>query len=119
MSAADAVAAPAALPVYVVSASWDGPDATHHRCEVIQSAEPPTGLELLPADAVRLRSADVMPVAKLWDMPVRLRAAHEKYMRSYSHWVETRRGGTPTDIAMAVDAQTYRWLRPHGNWAGD
>lgn len=102
---------------YIVHATWDAPDGDGCALQVVEASTAPTGFELVPATATRVRRIEVVPAERLVSMPELARPAYTHLYRTYVAWRWARAGRKPD--AMALDQQVYEWAHPRGNWAGD
>ncbi len=102
---------------YIVHATWDSPEGDGCALQVVEASTAPTGFELVPATATRVRRIEVVPAERLVSMPELARPAYTQLYRAYVAWRENRAGRAPD--SMALDQQVYEWAHPRGNWSGD
>lgn len=102
---------------YLVHATWDGPEGDGCALQVVEASAAPTGFELVPPTATRVRRIEVVPAERLVSMPESMRTSYTHLYRTYVSWRWARAGRKPD--SMALDQQVYEWAHPRGNWSGD
>lgn len=102
---------------YLVHATWEGPEGDGCALQVVEASAAPTGFELVPPTATRVRRIEVVPAERLVSMPESMRTSYTHLYRAYVSWRWARAGRKPD--SMAIDQQVYEWAHPRGNWSGD
>lgn len=102
---------------YIVHATWDAPEGDGCALQVVEASAAPTGFELVPPTATRVRRIEVVPAERLVSMPESMRTSYTHLYRAYVSWRVTRTGRKLD--SMSLDQQVYEWTHPRGNWSGD
>ena len=102
---------------YIVHAAWETPEGDGCALQVVEASAAPTGLDLVPATATRVRRIEVVPAERLVSMPESMRTSYTHLYRAYVAWRMARAGRQPD--SMALDQQVHEWAHPRGNWSGD